>query len=130
MFRFAEDADARHDAAFVAARGQGFQEQAVGFVAAAVGRVVEGILGQEDAHLVYKSKQRLQRRDAENAEEAQRKAPLGGVTTADYFGLISRAGEDYPQEWLNQVAKRGLDIRGIQILPENIDLRSFYAYTA
>ena len=47
---FAEDADARYDAALVAARGQGFEQEAIGFVAAAVGRVVERILGQEDSH--------------------------------------------------------------------------------
>ena len=46
----AEDADARHHAALVAARGQGFEQEAVGFVAASVGRIVERVLRQEDAH--------------------------------------------------------------------------------
>ncbi len=48
VFGLAEDADARDDAALVAARGEGFQQQAIGFVAASVGRVVERVLGQED----------------------------------------------------------------------------------
>ncbi len=44
------------------------------------------------------------------------------------IGLIGRAGEDYPAEWLSQFARRGFDIRGIHILPEAVDLRFFVAY--
>ncbi len=44
-------------------------------------------------------------------------------------GLVARVGEDYPREWLNEIRDRGFDIRGIRILPEAIDLRSFYVYT-
>jgi len=44
-------------------------------------------------------------------------------------GLVARVGEDYPREWLNEINKRGFGIRGIRILPEAIDLRSFYVYT-
>jgi len=44
-------------------------------------------------------------------------------------GLVARVGEDYPREWLDEINQRGFDIRGIHILPEAIDLRSFYAYT-
>jgi sugar/nucleoside kinase (ribokinase family) len=43
-------------------------------------------------------------------------------------GLIGRAGEDYPQEWLGRLARRGFDTRGIHILPEAVDLRFFVAY--
>lgn len=43
-------------------------------------------------------------------------------------GLVARVGEDYPREWLDEIHKRGFDIRGIRILPEAIDLRSFYVY--
>jgi sugar/nucleoside kinase (ribokinase family) len=43
-------------------------------------------------------------------------------------GLIGRVGEDYPQDWLAEIAKRGIDTRGINILPEAVDLRSFMAY--
>jgi sugar/nucleoside kinase (ribokinase family) len=44
-------------------------------------------------------------------------------------GLLARVGEDYPQEWLEDFARRGFDTRGIRVLPEGIDLRSFYVYT-
>lgn len=44
-------------------------------------------------------------------------------------GMVARVGEDYPREWLELIQRRGYDIRGIRILPEAIDLRSFYAYT-
>jgi hypothetical protein len=44
-------------------------------------------------------------------------------------GLVARVGEDYPREWLDEIHRRGFDIRGIHILPEAIDLRSFYVYT-
>jgi len=45
------------------------------------------------------------------------------------MGLLARVGEDYPREWLDEIHKRGFDIQGIRILPEPIDLRSFYVYT-
>jgi sugar/nucleoside kinase (ribokinase family) len=44
-------------------------------------------------------------------------------------GLVARVGEDYPREWLEQCARRGFDTRGVRVLPEAIDLRSFYVYT-
>jgi sugar/nucleoside kinase (ribokinase family) len=44
------------------------------------------------------------------------------------IGLVGRVGEDYPQDWLADIARRGIDIRGIYILPEAIDLRYFLAY--
>jgi sugar/nucleoside kinase (ribokinase family) len=43
-------------------------------------------------------------------------------------GLVARVGEDYPRDWLDRFAKAGFDTRGIRILPEAIDLRSFYVY--
>lgn len=44
------------------------------------------------------------------------------------IGLIGRAGEDYPQEWLEKTARLGFDTRGIHILPEAVDVRAFIAY--
>lgn len=44
-------------------------------------------------------------------------------------GLVARVGEDYPLEWLAQFQQRGLDTRGIKVLPEPVDLRSFYVYS-
>jgi sugar/nucleoside kinase (ribokinase family) len=43
-------------------------------------------------------------------------------------GLVARVGEDYPQEWLASFARRGMDIRGVRVLPESVDVRSFFAY--
>ena len=46
-------------------------------------------------------------------------------------GLLGCVSEDYPQAWLRDLEKRGFDIRGILTLhgSQNIDLRSFIAYT-
>lgn len=44
-------------------------------------------------------------------------------------GLVARVGEDYPREWLDEFQRRGFDTSGIRILPEALDLRSFFAYT-
>lgn len=43
-------------------------------------------------------------------------------------GMIARVGEDYPQEWLADFERRGLDTRGIRVLAEPVELRSFFAY--
>ena len=43
-------------------------------------------------------------------------------------GLLGRVGEDYPRAWLKELEGRGLDLQGIRILPQGIDLRSFIAY--
>ena len=44
-------------------------------------------------------------------------------------GIIARVGEDYPQNWLDQISERGFDLRGIKILPEAVDLRYFLAFS-
>ncbi|HBX69913.1 MAG TPA: hypothetical protein DEH25_11190 [Chloroflexi bacterium] len=44
-------------------------------------------------------------------------------------GLMARVGEDYPYTWLTDLERRGFDIRGINILPEAVDVRNFYVYT-
>lgn len=43
-------------------------------------------------------------------------------------GLLGRVGEDYSHDWLRSFEQRGLDVRGIHILPGQLDLRSFRAY--
>jgi sugar/nucleoside kinase (ribokinase family) len=55
-------------------------------------------------------------------------AASGARIWSDRIGLLSRIGEDYPQEWLKQFANRGFDTNGIRILAEGMDLRSFRAY--
>src|SRR4030067_75771 len=56
-------------------------------------------------------------------------AGFGVWEQTEQVGLVARVGEDYPREWLVEFSKRGFDIRGIRVLPEAIDLRSFYVYT-
>ena len=43
-------------------------------------------------------------------------------------GLLARVGEDYPHDWLRSFEQHGWDTRGIRILAETIDLRSFHAW--
>lgn len=43
-------------------------------------------------------------------------------------GIIARVGEDYPREWLADFQRQGLDTRGVRVLPETVDVRSFCAY--
>src|SRR5450759_2383866 len=44
------------------------------------------------------------------------------------IGLISRVGNDFPMEWIERTAQKGLDRRGIHVLPQPIDSRLFIAY--
>lgn len=45
-------------------------------------------------------------------------------------GILTRIGEDYPLQWMKDFASYAIDTRGVKILPESLDLRSFYGYTA
>lgn len=54
----------------------------------------------------------------------------GGFTLWESgVGLVARVGEDYPRTWIEQFQRRGLDTRGIHILPTSLDLRQFVAFT-
>ena len=44
-------------------------------------------------------------------------------------GIIGRVGEDFPQHWLKDLGNHGIDTHGITILPQAVDVRSFYVYT-
>lgn len=44
-------------------------------------------------------------------------------------GMVARVGEDFPQDWLDEFDRHGLDTRGVRVLPEAVDVRSFYAYS-
>lgn len=44
------------------------------------------------------------------------------------IGLVARVGEDYPYAWLRNFNERGIDTKGIQVVPGTLDLRSFRAY--
>jgi sugar/nucleoside kinase (ribokinase family) len=57
---------------------------------------------------------------------------VGGLAVWDAsIGLIARVNEAYPRAWLDNLEKRGFDMRGVRIHPEltDADLRSFVAYT-
>ena len=41
-------------------------------------------------------------------------------------GLLTRVGEDFPQSWLEDFSSQGLDMNGVVVLPQAIDLRSCY----
>ncbi|MBE0411675.1 MAG: carbohydrate kinase family protein [Anaerolineales bacterium] len=44
-------------------------------------------------------------------------------------GMVARVGEDFPQEWLLEFERRGLDTRGVKVLPNTVDLRYFACYS-
>jgi len=44
------------------------------------------------------------------------------------IGLLARVGEDYPNRWLQDFKKRGINTEGIRVVPGSLDLRSFRAY--
>jgi sugar/nucleoside kinase (ribokinase family) len=44
-------------------------------------------------------------------------------------GLISRVGTDFPDTWLDFIKNHGFDNRGIKKIEDELDLRSFIAYT-
>jgi hypothetical protein len=52
----------------------------------------------------------------------------GLLPWAEGVGVLARVGEDFPRAWLQLVVSRGVDVRGISILPQSIDLRDFVAY--
>jgi sugar/nucleoside kinase (ribokinase family) len=54
----------------------------------------------------------------------------GLLTWGGDVGLLARVGEDYPRAWLKAIGARGVDVGGIKILPQSIDVRDFVAYDA
>ncbi|MCI0519113.1 MAG: carbohydrate kinase family protein [Chloroflexi bacterium] len=44
--------------------------------------------------------------------------------------ILARVGEDYPQEWLDEMARRGLDVRGVRVLPQPVDVRLFTSFAS
>ena len=55
-------------------------------------------------------------------------AAVGARLWSEHIGLVARVGENYPREWLTTIQARGLDTRGIKIVPGALDTRTFYAY--
>jgi sugar/nucleoside kinase (ribokinase family) len=55
-------------------------------------------------------------------------AAVGARVWVEQVGLVSRVGENYPQEWLATIDARGIDTRGVIVVPGSQDTRTFYAY--
>ena len=53
--------------------------------------------------------------------------PGDGTVSDGEVGLLARAGEDYPHDWLRSFENHGWDTRGIHILADALDLRYFQA---
>jgi sugar/nucleoside kinase (ribokinase family) len=56
-------------------------------------------------------------------------AASGARLWIDSVSLLARVGEDYPHDWLRLFPKKGMQTRGIKIIPGAMDLRSFMVYT-
>lgn len=56
-------------------------------------------------------------------------AAAGARLWNDSVALLARVGEDYPHDWLHQFEQKGMDPKGVKILPSSLDLRSFMVYT-
>ena len=55
-------------------------------------------------------------------------AAAGARLWNDSIGLIGRIGDDYPQQWIQEAEKRGVDTRGIIKVPQSYDIRKFLAW--
>jgi ribokinase len=55
-------------------------------------------------------------------------AAVGARLWADGVGLMARVGSNYPSQWLDVIAARGIDTGGVVVRPEPLDTRTFYAY--
>jgi sugar/nucleoside kinase (ribokinase family) len=56
-------------------------------------------------------------------------AASGARLWIDSVSLLARVGEDYPHDWLRLFPQKGMQTRGIKIVPGPMDLRSFMVYT-
>lgn len=41
-------------------------------------------------------------------------------------GILTRVGEDYPQTWLEDFSNHGIDVDGVVVLPQAVDLRACF----
>lgn len=53
----------------------------------------------------------------------------GARLWADYVYLMGRVGENFPHDWLKLFQQKGMDTRGVKIIPGPIDVRTFLVYT-
>lgn len=57
-------------------------------------------------------------------------AAVGTRVWAEAVGIVSRVGENFPQEWLDEIEKHSIDVSGVKIVPGPQETRTFYAYTS
>lgn len=55
-------------------------------------------------------------------------AAMGARVWSDSVGVVSRIGSNYPPEWVDALRTAGINIEGVQRLPNPQDTRTFYAY--
>jgi sugar/nucleoside kinase (ribokinase family) len=55
-------------------------------------------------------------------------AAAGAAVWSKSVGLIGRVGSNFPSGWLEEIARAGLDVSGVTVLPDPQDTRTFYAY--
>ncbi len=55
-------------------------------------------------------------------------ASVGARIWSDRIALVSRVGNNFPLDWLTQLAANGISTRGVRILDNELDTRTFYAY--
>jgi len=53
---------------------------------------------------------------------------VGARIWSEGVGILSRVGENYPQEWLDQLEDAGICTEGVRRIPGWRDMRTFYAY--
>jgi len=56
-------------------------------------------------------------------------AASGARLWVEAVSLLARVGENYPHDWLKIFQQKGLETKGIKIIPGPIDLRTFMVYT-
>lgn len=55
-------------------------------------------------------------------------AAAGARIWSESVAILGRVGSNFPQEWLDSVARAGIDTEGIKRLESEQDTRTFYAY--
>jgi sugar/nucleoside kinase (ribokinase family) len=55
-------------------------------------------------------------------------AAVGAAIWAESVGIVSRVGENYPSDWLIEIAAQGFETSWIKVLEGDHDTRTFYAY--
>lgn len=53
---------------------------------------------------------------------------VGARLWSNSLGMLARAGENYPAEWLEEFERHQLDTSGVQRIPGQHDMRTFYTY--